>query len=521
VSEPETAVRRAVRRPPQPPAGDTPDPLVTDANAEPQAAAARRPAPAKREREEVVYDATNERVVIAAQMASREKRKVLVRSVSDEEMLVPEHAAMQRALRTLEDQQLEYDPQVFRRLVADEGVPVDEGYIASLEARASVPENLDWHVGTLRWDATRARVLRGPTPELLKLLKDPKASPDVVAAAARAVLRAVEGGGGRRFMRRPDELNRSYKAEVAARVAVGNFFPLGYEAMDRRLNEGAMRQRTALVVGLSGSGKSTFTADLVKRLAQQGRRVLLGSWEMGAESVLDVLVASMARVEIGRVVSGDLRPDEVARINKVVDWCTDRITFMDNAFFGDEIRGKGKPSNDRALDVLEGYIAESGCDAVVMDLWERCLVDLSYDGVTKALYRQQDIHKRYNVWGVIVHQLKLKEVEARADKRPTREAVKGSGAFVEVADLLFGVHRDAQFKRVPDDSLEVICLKQRKGKAFWSTRFDWDGEMGLITGGEEVPYDPGLEASREFGDVSEVAVGPSRGTKRKPSRRDG
>lgn len=491
---------------------------VTEHQPAPSAAPARkRAAPAQRE--EIVYDSTNERVVICAQIADRAVRKTLVRTVAPDEMLVPEHVVMQRALRIMEEHGLEYDGQVFRRLIADEGVPVDEGYIESVERAAGVPENLEWHVETLRWDATRARVVRGPVPELVRVLKDPKAGPDALTSAARAVLRSIEGGAqGRRFARRPDELNRAYKAEIAARVAAGNFYPTGYAAVDQKLVEGVMPKRTSLVVGLSGSGKSTFTSDFVMRLAESGRRVLYGAWEMGTESILDVMAAQRCRIEIERVVQGDLEPEEVAAVGEAIDWLTEHVKFMDNAFFGVGAGEKGRPSNDRSLDVWEGYIAESGCDVVVSDLWERCLVDLSYDGVTKALYRQQDMHARYNVHGVMVHQLKLKEVETRPDKRPTRESVKGSGAFVEVADLLWGVHRDAQFKRVPDDSLELICLKQRKGKAFWSCRFDWDGSMGLITGGEEVPYDPGLEASREFGDVGDIKVDQPR--RRKPSRRE-
>jgi hypothetical protein len=484
----------------------------------PRADAPARRVSAPAQREEIVYDSTNERVVICAQIASRQVRKSLVRSIGAEEMLVPEHAAMQRVLRMMEEHDLEYDGGVFRRLLVDEGVPVDDGYIASIEADAVVPGNLEWHVETLRWDATRARVIRGPVPEMVKVLKDPKAGPDALTSAARAVLRAVEGGAqGRRFMRRGDELKRSYKAEVAARVAAGNFFPTGYAAVDARLVEGMMPKRTSLIVGLSGSGKSTATSALTMQLAELGRRPLVGAWEMGTESLLDVMAAQRCRIPIENVVQGELDPEQVAQVSDAIDWLCENIKFMDNAFFSID-SGKGRPSNERSLDVWEGYIAESGCDVIVSDLWERCLIDLSYDGVTKALYRQQDMHARYNVHGIMVHQLKLKEVEQRPDKRPTRESVKGSGAFVEVADLLFGVHRDAQFKRCTDDTLELICLKQRKGRAFWSVRFDWDGSMGLITGGEEVPYDPGLEASKEFGDVGEIRVEQT--NRRKPSRRE-
>lgn len=471
------------------------------------------------QREEIVYDSTNERVVICAEIASREVRKKLVRSISPEELLVPEHSAMQRALRLMEEHGLDYDGQVFRRLIADEGVPVDEGYIASIEQGAGVPTNLEWHVETLRWDATRARVVRGSMPELVRVLKDPKASPDMLTNSIRALLRAVEGGAqGRRFARRPDELNRSYKADMAARKVAGNFYSFGYPAIDQMLIEGSMPKRTSMFVGMSGSGKSTFVSSLLVKLAELGRRVLCGCWEMGTESTLDLMVAQMCRLPIESVVQGTLTPDEMADVNAAIDWLTTNIKFMDNAFFNIE-QGKGRADNNRSLDVLEGYIAESGCDVGAFDLWERCLVDLSYEGMTKALYRQQDMHARYNIHGMIVHQVRGKDVEGRPDKRPTRDSVKGTGAFVEVADLLFGFHREAMFKSgVPDDSIECICLKQRKGRAFWATRHDWDGSMGLITGGEEIPYNPGLESSREFGDVGDIKVQQTQ--RRKPSRRE-
>lgn len=471
-------------------------------------------------KDEITYDPTNERIVIGIALADRKRRDTLTRAIAADEFLVPEHSSIWRALRTMTDKGLDHDPAVFLRLVHDESREVDSDYVSGLEAAATVPTNADWYVETLRWDATRARVIKGPAVELVKDLRDPKASSEKVASAARAVLRAIEGGGGRSFIRRPEELARAFASEMEARKAAGNFWSSGYDAMDAKLVEGAMPKRTAVVAGLPGSGKSTFVGDFAIRLAKAGRRPLVGCWEMGAESTLDVMVAGMLGLELERVVQGTITSDELDRVKKATRWITQRIKFMENAFFGDELRrGAGKRSNDRSLDVLEGYIAESGCDVGIWDLWERCLVDLSYDGVTTALYRQQEMHARYNIYGVICHQLRLKDVEKRADKRPTREAIKGTGAFVEVADQIFGIHRDAQFKAVPDDSLEVICMKQRKGKANWAIRFEWDGEHAQIRGGEEVPYDPGLESSAQFGgDIGDVKIERNR---KKPNRRDG
>lgn len=476
--------------------------------------------PEQKQREQLIYDPRNERVVIGAAIADAEKRKSLSRAIAADEFLVPNHAGIWRAMRVLVDQNLTYDGELFRRLVADEGLTIDDAYLTGLEAEACVPDNLDWHLTTLRWDATKARVMQGALPELLKSLKDTKASADLVATNARAVLRSLEGGQGRKYMRRKIELRDQYYADVQARTIAGNFYPFGYDALDAHLVEGSAPGKTCVVAGLSGSGKSTFCADWAIRLAKMDRRVLYCAYEMGAISTLDIMVSSITNIEIVRVVQGKLSDDELVRVRKAVSWITSKITFMENAFFSEELR-RGKRSNDRNLDLFESYIAESGCDVIICDLWERVLADLSYDAVTMALYRQQQMFQEYNVFGVIVHQLRGKDVEKRPDKRPTREAIKGTGAFVEVADLIFGIHREAQFKNVPDTEIETLCLKQRKGEANWSVAFEWSGARSRVGGhGRDVSFDPGLEDVMMGGGIDDVQTNRTK-QQRTRTRREG
>lgn len=475
--------------------------------------------PAKRE--EIVYDTTNERVLISAAIASpSSERAALVRSVASDEMLLPEHSVLWRALRAMVDQGLEYDGSVMRRLVQDEGGRVEGEYLAELEATAEVPQNLQWHLKTLRWDSTRASLLQGVVPELIRALKDPKAAPDRTASLAQALLRGLDDRGfGKEYLRRKDELAREYKAEIAARIAVGNFYGFGFPAMDARLSEGAMPQRTALISGVSSSGKSTFAANLAAHLvdAERKRKVLYGCWEMPSKSVLDVMVAFTARIPMQKIIQGSLTREEQVRVSRATDRICARVTFMDNPFFAK--RGKGrKRTNEENQDLLEGHIAKSGCDVVFMDLWERMVVDMRPDAVVEALARQQQMHVDYNVYGVICHQLNLKDVGQRANKRPTSDVLKGNGMYFEMPDQVFAVYREAMYKDVPDEALEVICLKQRKGKGMWAVRFKWDGELALVSEGEEVPYDPGLESSSSFGgDIGDIKSAH----RRKPARREG
>jgi replicative DNA helicase len=477
-----------------------------------------------------VYDPGNEALVLRAAISlaqdqeQRIKYRALVHAIGADEFLVGQHCSLWRALRRVADGNLDYTPETFRQLLSLEASPVGDDYLIELESSAEIAPNLDFHVQTLRWDATRARVMKGALPDLVGDLTDPKVPIDRAVASARAVVRALEGGSGRRYIHRQEELAVEYSAMLRQRQTQGNFFPTGFEAVDEHLSEGFAPGNTAIITGLSGSGKSTFAAKLAINMAKIGRKPLVCAWEMKAYSTLDLMVAMLTRIPLETIIKGKYSSDELARLDRANEWINKRIRFMENAFFGQVATRtdgrKERRSNDRNLDILEGYIAESGCDEVIMDLWDRLLADQSPDGVTDALYRQQAMHAEYNVHGTLLVQLRLKDVERRADKRPTRESIKGVGTFVEVADLIFGIHRDGQSKDVPDDTIECICLKQRKGRLNWAIRFGWDGATCQIHGGEQVPYNPGLEAAAEYGELAEPSAIRTKPRRSKINNRD-
>lgn len=457
--------------------------------------------------EEFVYDAAGELVVIGAALADVDVCRKLVHRLSADEFLAKHHGVIWRALRKLSDARLEPTPDVIRRFVRDAG-----GDKAAIDHVGSivpeVPKNLDWHAETLAWDATRARVLTGQASELVLKLRDPSVDRSDIVTSANAVARALNDTGGRRHMRRPGEVRRQYRAELAARRVSRNLYPLGEKVFDDNLTEGFAPGRLTVSAGLPGAGKSTVWVALAIMLAKRGRKVLYCAWEMPVDSALDVFVSNLTGIELKRISQGDLDDSESDRIDGAVTWVLKHITFMGNPFF-DRARSGSKPSNDANLDVLEGHLAESGCDVAVYDLWERMLHYRKPDDVSAALYRMQDMHVEYGIHGVVINQLVLKDVEKRIDKRPTRESIKGSGAFVEVADLILGIHRDGQFKNVPDEHLETICLKQRKGIANWAVSWKWDGAKCSIKSPCMVAYDPGLESSGgDFGvdDISQIAT---------------
>ena len=105
-----------------------------------------------------------------------------------------------------------------------------------------------------------------------------------------------------------------------------------------------------------------------------------------------------------------------------------------------------------------------------------------------ALYRQQAIAEETGIHQILIHQQRLKDLEAREDKQPTREGLKGSGAWVEVPDTIIGVHRESLFKAVPSDQIRLILLKQRYGIWPLAVDLDFDPDTGRMSNGRSASF---------------------------------
>lgn len=441
-------------------------------------------------------DAITEQVVIAAACVDRPTLCRLVARLGADQFLVPRHKAIWEALAEMVRRGLEFDPATLQQVAGDR---VDVGYLQQLcEMRPEVPANLPFHVDQLQWDRVRASAASGPLSLLLEAVRNPREAPDRVRALARATAAAFEAaGGGRQHLHDPAALVAAQLDDVRARMEGRSSFPYGLDGLDlyeggrRRMVPGAAPGQLTVVTGVAGSGKSTLTARLCLGMARQRRRVLYGAWEMSGGTTLELLSCLSLGWSRSDMVEGRIPADALPELRRTMDAIGAWVTFARNPF---RRRSGEKASNERNLDVVHGLVADSGCDVFIADLWKRCLASAKPEEEEEALYRQQAMAEELGVHAVLVQQQRLKDIEHRQDRRPTREGVKGSAAWVEVADTMIAPHRPALFKRIPDDRLEVFVLKQRYGKWPVGVEFRWDPDKGSVEGGRSIEYES-LETS--------------------------
>lgn len=466
----------------------------------------------------IPFDASNEAMIVASAWADAELRAKLLSRLVPDHFQQREHRDLWQAFQEAERRKLVLDLALVEQL-ASADVARYMGELA--EVRPEPAKNLGFHLQNVLWDHARASAARGPIPAFIEALRDPKAEPERVRGLARSIVQSFDGYEDRRFLLDGDALVRDQMKEIEARVAGRACWPFGLPGLDyfdrtgpreswrRRMLPGSAPGQVTVITGVSGGGKTTTAANLVLGMAfpgwregdfeTPGRRILYGAWEVKGGMTCEILAGislSWQRDDLidpqpaspNREASPLMSPEGRAKIRERMTTIKSRISFLANPFRR-QVGEKG--SNQRNLDILQGYIADSGCEVFVGDLWKRCLAarESGPEDEEEALIRQQTMADELHIHAILLQQQRLKDIEQRPDKRPTREGIKGSSAWVEVADTIIGVHRPYLFKRVSDNKLEIFVLKQRYGKWPLGVEFDWDPDRGKIWGGKPIDYD--------------------------------
>lgn len=476
----------------------------------------------------VPHDPVNEQVALAAALVDAGARAKLVKLVPTADyFLVEQHALAWTAVLECERRKLEPDLATLQRVA---GPSLDVAYLAGLaELQPDAPgdANLQFAADALQWDRARARAVQGPISSLLQAVKDPTSAPERVIALARSVGGAFDNAHRSSHLRDPVQFVREHVAEMRRRLDGQAVYPYGVPGLDTyeegakdrdgndvggqpRMLPGAAPKMVTVVTGISGGGKSTLAdGHFALGLARQRRKVLIGMWEMQGMT-LELLTALSLEWSRTDLIKGNFGHQELVEFEERAHALSQWVRFMDNPF--GRHRGE-KPSNERNLDVIQQHVEDSGCEVFIADLWERCLVRRNPEDVDLALFRQQSMAQETNTHHILLAQQRLKDIEQRADPRPTREGIKGTSAWIDIGDTIVGVHCPGIFKNIANDTLEAFIFKQRFGEWPIAVALDWNPEFGSLGAGRSIPYERVGEAG---GDVDRGLgmVKPKRGKRR-------
>jgi replicative DNA helicase len=230
-----------------------------------------------------------------------------------------------------------------------------------------------------------------------------------------------------------------------------------------RLTRGFQAGDLVIVAARPSMGKTSLVLNICQHVATNGGVAGVFSLEMSKEALFMRMLASEAKIDSYRLLSGQIGQREYGQITHAMETLAEAQLFVDDsAGIGVlEMRAKARRLQaEHGLTVLAVDYVQlmTGRGRFENRTLELASISRSLKGLAKEL----------NVPIIVLSQLS-RAPEARSDKRPMLSDLRESGALEQDADVVVMIFREEMYK--PDRSVpsetdgiaELILAKQRNG----------------------------------------------------------
>lgn len=235
----------------------------------------------------------------------------------------------------------------------------------------------------------------------------------------------------------------------------------GFDDLDRK-TRGLQPGDLVIVAARPSMGKTSLVLNICQHVATHGGVAGFFSLEMSKEQLFMRMLASEARIDMFRLLSGQIGQREYGQITHALETLSEASLFIDDtAGIGVmEMRAKARRLKaEHGLHVLAiDYVQlMTGRGRFENRTLELAAISRSLKGLAKEL----------SVPIIVLSQLS-RAPEARSDKRPQLSDLRESGALEQDADVVGLIFREEMYKLGDEPSendgvAELIIAKQRNG----------------------------------------------------------
>ena len=237
----------------------------------------------------------------------------------------------------------------------------------------------------------------------------------------------------------------------------------GFVGLDK-ITTGLHEDNLIILAARPAMGKTALALNIAKHIATKEKKpAIIFSLEMGAEDLIERMIASEGTVPAYHLKTGNLNTDEWKRVIQAQKELYDAPIFVDDTA---GIRISEIRSNARKLSQEMG-----GLGVIVIDY-------LQLITGSKGENRQQVVSEISRELKILAKDLKVpvialsqlsRAVEQRQDKRPMLADLRESGSIEQDADIVAFLYREAYYQKEQADSqeannvTELILEKNRHG----------------------------------------------------------
>lgn len=338
-------------------------------------------------------------------------------------------------------------------------------YVVELVNSTPTSKNVEYYAKLVKEKATLRKVITDLSESLSSAYQGDVSISDIISKTEKSLLDISNQNAGTGFRNVADILD-THMQIVETRSQTDGFvtgLSTGFVGLDK-ITTGLHEGNLIILAARPAMGKTALALNIAKHVATMERKpAVIFSLEMGAEELIERIVASEGMVPGYHLKIGNLSTDEWKRLVQAQSNLYDTPIFVDDTA---GIRISDIRSKSRKLSQEMG-----GLGIIIIDY-------LQLITGSKGENRQQIVSEISRELKILAKDLKVpvialsqlsRSVEQRQDKRPILSDLRESGSIEQDADIVAFLYREAYYQKEQADSqeannvTELILEKNRHG----------------------------------------------------------
>ncbi|MFK4898556.1 replicative DNA helicase [Lactococcus petauri] len=421
-------------------------------------------------------DLAAEQAVLGAIFLDSDRLIEVKEFLSTDDFYKNAHKIIFRAMEHLSDNREAIDVLTVRSLLENQNDLETIGgiaYIAELATATPTAANASYYAKIVAEKSLLRQLINKLTQSVEKAYSQEDPAEDVLAEAEKSLIDVQQGRNTSSFRRISDVLSMNLDdlEERAKQKSTITGIATGYPALDA-MTTGLHEEELIILAARPAVGKTAFALNIAQNIGtKQDKTVAIFSLEMGAESLVNRMLAAEGTIESHNLRTGQLNDEEWNQYFIAMGTLSKASIYIDDTpgIKITEIRARS-----RKLAQETGNLG-----LIVIDY-------LQLISGTGRENRQQEVSEISRQLKILAKELKVpvialsqlsRGVEQRQDKRPVLSDIRESGSIEQDADIVAFLYRDDYYDRAGaddeddgfndvlevDNKVEVIIEKNRSG----------------------------------------------------------
>ena len=414
------------------------------------------------------HDLVAEQSVLGAVFISPETMTSLADELTPDDFYKPANKIVFKTMLSLLEKGEPIDATTMISALTNQGDISNIGgitYVVELVNSTPTSKNVEHYAKLVKEKATLRKVIADLSDSLSSAYQGDVSIGDIIAKTEKSLLDISNQNAGTGFRNVADILD-THMQIVETRSQTDGFvtgLSTGFVGLDK-ITTGLHEGNLIILAARPAMGKTALALNIAKHVATVERKpAVIFSLEMGAEELIERMVASEGMIPGYHLKTGNLSTDEWKRLVHAQSNLYDVPIFVDDTA---GIRISDIRSKARKLSQEMG-----GLGIIIIDY-------LQLITGSKRENRQQIVSEISRELKILSKDLRVpvialsqlsRSVEQRQDKRPMLSDLRESGSIEQDADIVAFLYRDAYYQKEQADSqeannlTELILEKNRHG----------------------------------------------------------